>query len=133
MAIFGLLFLIVALVLIGVGIVAGLILSAITAAFVFAGILSTSAAIGVWFKRPGPAIRAFTYQLALATAIPCGISLIWAISALFSLGLSLTGILLIGAFAGAAAGLALAAITLWSMDRIQHFLSRRQGKPRPGR
>jgi len=130
MGIFGLLFLIIALVLIGIGLAVGLVLCAIAAALMVAGMVSTSAAVGLWFRRPAPAVRVLIYQVFLVLGICSGVVVAWLASTLFELGLQPAGIVGTGALSGAAAGIALAAITGWIFDcvvgAVNRHLARKQ-------
>jgi hypothetical protein len=77
MALFGLIFLVVALILIGVGIVVGLVLCGVTAVLVALGILSSSVVVGLLTRRPAAGVRAFLLQCALLAGIPSGILCAW--------------------------------------------------------
>ena len=72
MALFGLIFLFVMLVLIGVGIALGLVASVIAAVLVGLGVLSSSVVVGVLARRTSAGVRAFfSYQCASAAQHSC--------------------------------------------------------------
>ena len=58
MAVFGLMFLVVALILIGIGIVVGLVACCIAGVLFAVGILSSSVVVGLLTRRPAAGIRA---------------------------------------------------------------------------
>jgi len=73
MALFGLVFLSVALFLVGIGIAVGLVGCGIAAALVGLGVVSSSVAIGIRSGRPAAGIRAFLIQCGLFAGAPAGV------------------------------------------------------------
>jgi hypothetical protein len=118
MEIFGLIFLLVALVLIGVGLALGLVACAVAVVLVLAGVVSVSAAVGVWCRRPGPAFRALVYQLLTLAGAVSGIVAAWVISTLFALNLPAAALVVCGLLGGAAGGLSLAALIVWTIEKL---------------
>lgn len=84
MALFALMFLVVALILIGVGIVVGLVACCIAAVLLGVGIISSSVVIGLLTRRPVAGVRAFLLQCALLAGIPSGILCAWLAHSIWS-------------------------------------------------
>lgn len=125
MAIFGILFLGVALVLIGVGIALGLAAIAATAGLVSLGVLSSSVLIGLRAGRTESGIRALFIQCGVLAGIPAGAICAWALkhfSAQIGDGWVIPAY---GALGGAVAGLCLALI-LDAISRRTHAWATRQ-------
>ena len=104
MALFGLMFLIVALILVGVGIVVGLLGAGVAAILVAVGVLSSSLVIGLLTRRYSTDVRALLLQCALAAGIPAGIFCAWLMRYLWSAGGPGWLVLFYGALGGALAG-----------------------------
>ena len=102
---FGLVFLFVALILIGIGAAVGLVICAVAAVLVAVGILSSSVVVGLLSRRPAAGIRAFLLQCALLAGIPSGILCAWLAHGIFTAYGTGWTVLLYGALGGAAAGL----------------------------
>jgi hypothetical protein len=119
MAIFGLVFGMVALVLIGIGVVIGLVACALTAVLLALGIVSSSVFVGVRSGRATSGIRAFLIQIGLLCGIPAGALCAWLAKSFFAAYGGDLSILIYGAMGGAFAGLLIALM----LD----FLSRRAG------
>lgn len=77
MIVFGMVFVFVACVLIGIGIVVGIIGCALAAALLGMGIVSSSVLIGVRTKRPEAGVRAFLIQIGIITGVPAGAVCAW--------------------------------------------------------
>lgn len=77
MIVFGMVFVFVACVLIGVGLVIGIIGCTLAAALIGMGIVSSSVLIGVRTKRPEAGVRAFLIQIGIITGIPAGAVCAW--------------------------------------------------------
>ena len=116
MALFGLVFLVVALVLVGVGLVLGLAVVALAAALLGLGVVSSSVLIGLRSGRAAAGIRAFLIQCGLLAGIPAGAACAWLVQASFEGYGSGWPILLYGAAGGAFAG-ALVALLVDSISR----------------
>jgi hypothetical protein len=117
MALFGLVFLVVALVLIGIGIAVGLVASVIAVALLGLGVISSSFVIGIRTGRPAAGIRAFLLQCGLLAGIPAGAVCAWLAQTFFAAYGSGWPVLVYGALGGAVAGIVVAL----SLD----FVSRR--------
>lgn len=74
---FGVIFLVVALFLIGVGLAAGLVAVGLTLALMGFGILSSSILIGLQAGRTETGIRAFLLQCGVLAGIPAGAMCAW--------------------------------------------------------
>ena len=123
MALFGLIFLFVMLVLIGVGIAAGLVACVITAVLVGVGMLSSSVVIGLLARRTSAGVRAFLLQLALLLGVPSGILCAWLAHWIFSAPASVWLISLYGAMGGALAGVILALLLDFIFRRLHRWAS----------
>lgn len=120
MFIFGILFLGVSLLLIGVGLPVGLVAISATAALISLGVLSSSVFIGLRTGRTESGIRAFLIQCGLLLGIPAGAAMAW-IAKHFADQIGHDWyILAYGALGGALAGLTLALI-LDVISRKIHF------------
>lgn len=118
MALFGLIFLVVALILIGVGIVIGVVVCGVAAALVAVGVVSSSVVVGLLTRRPVAAVRVFLLQCALLTGIPSGILCAWLVHYTLSAADSGWLISLYGAVGGAAAGVVIAFFLDFTFRRL---------------
>jgi hypothetical protein len=128
MAFFVLLFLVIALALIGVGIVVGAMLCCVAAALCAVGVISSSVVIGAVSRRPSEATRAFVFQCALIAGIPSGILCAWIARAAFGVSGAVSLIPLYGALGGVAAGLVIALLLDFISRRLQCSASAKLGK-----
>jgi hypothetical protein len=128
MALFALMFLVVALILIGVGIVAGLVACCIAAVLFAVGILSSSVIIGLLSRRPSAGVRAFLLQCALLAGIPSGILCAWVAHFILSAAGSGWLISLYGAVGGAVAGLVIALLLDFIFRRLHRWASAKLGR-----
>jgi hypothetical protein len=128
MALFALVFLIVALILIGVGIVAGLVVCCIAAVLLAVGILSSSVVIGLLSRRPSAGVRAFLLQCALLAGIPSGILCASLAHSIFSAAGGGWLISLYGALGGAVAGLVIALLLDFIFRRLHAWASSKLAK-----
>jgi hypothetical protein len=117
MGLFGLVFLVIALVLIGVGIAIGLVACGLAVVLLGVGVVSSSFVIGLRTGRPAAGIRAFLLQCGILAGIPAGAACAWLGKAFFTAYGSELPILFFGALGGAVAGIVVAL----SLD----FVSRR--------
>jgi hypothetical protein len=124
MALFGLVFLVVALILMGVGMVMGLCIFAVAAAAVGLGMVSTSVACGVLQKKPSTGLRAFFYQFFVAVFFAAGIAATWLASTIGELSLPISSIFVIGALSGISVGLGFGLIHSWLLDLVAGQLKR---------
>jgi len=104
MMVFGIIFLIVALVLVGVGIAVGLVAIAVMAALVGLGAVSSSVAIGLVSKKPGRGVRAFVLQCGVLAGLAAGAGSGWMADVLFIEHGAGWPLLVLGAVSGALAG-----------------------------
>lgn len=126
---FGIVFGVVALILIGVGIVLGLVGLALTAFLVGIGVVSSSVFIGVRSGRASSGIRAFLVQIGLLCGIPAGAVCAWLGQSLFEAYGSGWTVLIYGALGGAFAGVLVALILdyvsrrmgAWASARLETF------------
>lgn len=108
MGIFALIFLLVALVLIGVGIVLGLAACLLAALLLGMGILSSSVVVGFLTRSRAEGLRAFVLQAAVVAGIPPGAAIAWLGWTLVTGAPGAWPVALGGALAGAAAGIIVA-------------------------
>lgn len=133
MALFGLVFLVVALILIGVGIVVGLVACAVGAGLVGVGVVSSSVVIGLFSRSSSAGIRAFLLQCGVIAGIPAGILCAWLAYSIFqSYG---TGwvVLLYGALGGAVGGIVIALLVDFIYRRIHVWTATKLAHAKRGR
>jgi hypothetical protein len=128
MELFGLMFLVVALILIGVGIVLGLVGCVIAAVLFGIGVISSSVVIGVLTRRPSTGIRAFLLQCALISGVPSGILCAWLAHWLLSAAGPGWLISFYGALGGAVAGVVIALLLDFVFRRLHRWASAKLGK-----
>ena len=128
MELFGLIFLVVALILIGVGLAVGVAACAITAALVGIGVLSSSVIIGLVTRRPAAGVRAFLLQCALLAGIPAGILCAWLAHSIWSAAGPGWLVSLYGALGGAVAGLVIALLLDFIFQRVHRWASAKHGQ-----
>jgi hypothetical protein len=121
MALFALIFLVVALILIGVGIIVGLVACCIAAVLFAVGILSSSLVIGLLTRRPAAGVRAFLLQCALLAGIPSGILCAWLAHSILSAAGPGWLISLYGALGGAVAGVVIALLLDFVFRRLHRW------------
>ena len=125
MALFGLIFLVVALILIGVGIVVGVVVCGIAALLVAIGVLSSSVVVGLLTRRPVAAVRVFLLQCALLAGMPSGILCAWLVYYAWSAAGPGWLISLYGAIGGAVAGVVVAALLDFTFRRLHTWATAR--------
>jgi hypothetical protein len=123
MAFFALVFLFVALILIGIGFVIGLLAISVTAVLLAVGILSSSVVVALLSRRPAAGIRAFLLQCALLAGVPSGILCAWLAHGIFTAYGTGWTVLLYGALGGAAAGLIIALFLDFIFRRLHSWAS----------
>ena len=128
MALFGLMFLVVALILIGVGIVVGVVACCVAAVLFAVGILSSSVVVGLLTRRPVAGIRAFLLQCAILAGIPSGILCAWLAHSILSAAGPGWLISFYGALGGAAAGLVIALLLDFLFRRLHRWASAKLGR-----
>jgi hypothetical protein len=122
---FGIVFLFVALILIGIGLVIGLLACGVTAVLLAVGMLSSSVVVGLLARRPAAGIRAFLLQCALLAGVPSGILCAWLAHSVFKAYGSGWVVLLYGAAGGAVAGLIVALFLDFIFRRLHGWASAR--------
>ena len=122
MEVFGLVFIFVALFLIGVGIVCGVLACGIAVALVGIGIVSSSVIVG-FLSRPRAGVRAFLLQCGLVAGVPAGIVCAWLAHYLFSAAAPALLISFYGAFGGAVAGLVIALLVEFASGQLHRWTS----------
>ena len=120
MALFGLVFVVIALVLVGIGIAVGLVACFIAAVLLGLGVVSSSFVIGFRSGRPAVGIRAFLLQCGILSGIPAGAACAWLAQSFFAAYGSGWPVLVYGALGGAFAGI-LVALSLDFVSRRLHF------------
>jgi hypothetical protein len=128
MGLFGLVFMVVALVLIGVGFAVGLVACLVATVLVTLGMISSSFVIGLRSGRPAVGIRVFLLQCGILAGIPAGALCAGLSQSFFAAYGSGWPVLVYGALGGAFAGL-LVALSLdfifrrahrWTLMRLVH-------------
>ena len=125
MALLGLVCLVVALILIGVGIVVGLVACAITAVLVGVGVVSSSVVVGLLRKSSAAGIRAFLLQCGVLAGIPAGMLCAWLAHALFEAYGSGWVVLFAGALGGAMGGVMIALLVDFIFRRARRWTTAR--------
>jgi hypothetical protein len=123
MELFGLIFLVVALILIGIGIVVGLVVCAIAAVLFAFGILSSSVVVGLLTRRAAVGVRAFLLQCAILAGVPSGILCAWLAHSILSAAGPGWLISLYGALGGAVAGVIIALSLDFIFRRLHRWAS----------
>lgn len=120
MALFGLVFLVVTLVLVGVGVVLGLAVLALAAGLLGLGVVSSSVILGLRSGRAALGVRAFLLQCGVLAGAPAGAACAWLVQALFEGYGSGWPVPLYGALGGVFVGILIAlSIDLLSRRLIQ--------------
>jgi len=127
MALFGLVFLGVALILIGAGFAIGLVACCFAAILVGVGVLSSSVLIGLLSRRPSAGVRAFLLQCGILAGAPAGAVCAWLAYSIFKSYGSSWVILLYGALGGAVVGIIIALLLDFISRRLHKWASARLG------
>lgn len=125
MGLFGLVFLVIALILIGVGIAVGLMLGGLTVVLIGLGVVSSSFVIGLRSRRPAAGLKAFLLQCGILAGIPVGAVSAWLGKAFFTAYGSELPILACGALGGAVAGMVVALSVDFILRRLHGWASAR--------
>ena len=125
MALFGLIFLVVALVLIGVGVAVGLVACALAAALLGIGVISSSVVVGARSGRAAVGIRVFLLQCGILAGIPAGAVCAWLAQSFFEAYGSGWPVLVYGALGGAFAGVFVALFLDFISRRLHSWASAR--------
>lgn len=131
MGLFGLVFLVVALVLIGIGIGIGTIACLIAAVLVGLGVISSSFFVAIRAGRPSAGIRAFLLQCGVLAGIPAGAVCAWLGQHFFAAVGGELPILVYGALGGALAGVIVALMLDFVSCRLSGWASTRVQSLRP--
>ena len=123
MALFGLVFLVIALFLIGVGVAVGLVACALTAALLGIGVISSSVFVGMRSGRASSGIRVFLLQCGILAGIPAGAVCAGLAQSFFAAYGSGWPVLVYGAMGGAFAGLSVALLLDFISRRLQAWAS----------
>jgi hypothetical protein len=94
--------------LIVIGLVVGAIGMVLLAGLTFAGIISSSVVVGLLRRRFSSGWRTFLVLGCVVLFIPCGAALGWALEQLAAIPIRIRWSIVVGAFAGAAAGVGFA-------------------------
>jgi hypothetical protein len=121
MALFGLVFLVVALILVGVGIVVGLVACCVAALLVGIGVVSSSVVVGLFSRSSAAGVRAFLLQCGVLAGIPAGILCVWLAHSLFEAYGSGSLVFLYGALGGALGGLIIAVLLDFIFRRVHNW------------
>ncbi|HEY1048296.1 MAG TPA: hypothetical protein VGE39_01020 [Prosthecobacter sp.] len=134
MELVGFIILLAMLVLVGVGIGAGLFACTIAAGLAGLGVISSSVALGFYTKKPATAVRALLLQCGILAGIPAGAVCAWVADKVFHAfatwqGWTLLGaewkIPLFGAIGGAFAGAILALMLDFILRRTHAWVEAR--------
>jgi hypothetical protein len=128
MALFALVFLVVALILVGVGIVVGVVVCGVTALLVIVGILSSSVVVGLLARRPVAGVRALLLQCALLTGIPAGILCAWLAHSVWASAGPGWLISFYGGLGGAVGGIVIALLLDFIFRRLHRWASTKLGR-----
>jgi hypothetical protein len=125
MALFALVFFVVALVLIGVGMALGLVACVVATILLSVGIVSSSIFVAVRSGRAAAGIRAFLVQCGILAGIPAGAVCAWLAKSFFEAYGQDTLVLVYGGIGGACAGLIIALLLDSISRRAQTWASTR--------
>ena len=118
MALFGLVFSVVAIAVIGIGIAVGLLLAMAVAALLVLGIFSSSTLVGLATRRPRAALRAFLLQISVLVGGAVGALCAWLLQNVLAAYPGNWLVPVYGALAGASAGIALALLVEFAGMRL---------------
>jgi len=122
-ALFGLVFLIVALLIIGAGFAMGLVACLVAAVLIGLGVISSSFVAGLLSRRVVVGFRVFLIQCGVLAGIPAGAACAWLAQYFFAAYGSGWPVLIYGALGGAFAGLLIAVAVAFIADRLQKWAS----------
>jgi hypothetical protein len=113
---FSILFVVVALILIGIGLILGAASLVAVGVATALGIVSTSLAIGFFRKRLSSGFRALCYQVFVVIFAAAGIGVTVILSLVFELRLDPLAVVLLGGLSGAVVGLLFGLLGSWLID-----------------
>jgi hypothetical protein len=119
MALFGLVFFAVALVLVGAGFAIGLVACLVATVLLGLGVISSSFLVGIWTGRTSAGIRAFLLQCGILAGIPAGAVCAWLGHDFLTVYGAELPVLFYGALGGAVAGV-IVALALDFISRRAH-------------
>jgi hypothetical protein len=119
MALFFLVFLVVALILIGVGIVVGIFLCCVAAVLVGVGVVSSSIVLGLFRRSSALGVRMFLLQCGVLAGLPAGILCAWLVQSLFEPYGNSRLVFLYGALGGALGGVIIALLVDLILRRLR--------------
>jgi hypothetical protein len=125
MALFGLVFLVVALVLIGIGVAIGLVACAVAAALLGLGVISSSVFIGARSGRPATGVRAFLLQCGLLAGVPAGAVCAYLAKSLFEAFGNDWRVFVYGGIGGGVAGVIVALLLDFASRRLANWAAAR--------
>ena len=123
MALFGIVFEVVALVLIGIGFAIGLVAAASASVLVALGVVSSSFVVALRTGKAGNGIRAFLIQCGILAGIPAGAVCAWMGQVFFEVFGRDWKVWAYGAVGGAFAGLLVALMVDFVSRRLQAWAS----------
>lgn len=133
MALFGLVFLVVALILIGVGIALGLVLCAVAGVLVAVGVVSSSVVVGLFSKSSAAGVRAFLLQCGVLAGVPAGVLCAWLAHSFFEAYGSGWPIFLYGGLGGALGGIVIALLLAFIYARLHAWTAAKLALAKGGR
>jgi hypothetical protein len=125
MELFGLVFLVIGLFLIGVGVAVGLVACVLAAALLGFGVISSSVFVGLLSGRAATGVRVFLLQCGILAGIPAGAVCAGVAQSFFAAYGSGWPVLVYGAMGGAFAGLSVALLLDFISRRLQSWASMR--------
>jgi hypothetical protein len=125
MALFGIVFLLVALVLIGVGVAIGLFACAVAAGLLGLGVISSSIFVGVRSGRPAAGMRAFLLQCGILAGVPAGAVCAYLAKSFFEAYGGDWRVFVYGGIGGGVAGVIVALLIDFSSRRLAGWASAR--------
>jgi hypothetical protein len=114
--------------LLGLGLAAGIVVCALAGALTAFGILSSSVAIGIIRRSPASGFRALFVQVGAVAGIPCGIAAMWLVSWLAGTHWSAAWRILAGSVCGLGCGVAVALLFNFAWGRAARWLLSRHEK-----
>ena len=125
MVLFGAIFLVVALVLIGVGVVLGLVGAALAMLLLGFGVISSSFLVGMRTRSAHAGVRTFLLLASVLTGIPAGMICAWLAVSFLEWSGTTSSVLICGAASGAIVGLAIAVLAELALRKSAGWLTSR--------
>ena len=133
MLLVALVFMVVALTLVGVGLAVGLVACALGGFLLSVGVLSSSVLVGVCSGRAAWGVRAFVWQAGVLAGAPAGAVGAWMAQGLLaSVDRATWAALAGGALGGAAGGLCVALTLDFCLRRLHRWAAATAGRALPG-